>query len=128
LTQTLSGEQLSHEMMLRIMEASQGRKRSVFANPKVRTAVVGLVLPLVILAILVTAFPSHFSWAWPWRQPTIKTQFVRYYPLFQGAAAVLDDQTSLLLSADSFVGSLWEEGGLSPEDFEKAFRKKLVKE
>jgi len=118
----------THEMVLRIMEASKGRKKSIFANPRVRTMIVGLVMPLLVLGILVSAFPNRFSWAWSWRQPTTTSQFVRYYPLFQGASEILDEQTAFLSTTESVAGSLWEEGGLAPEDFEKAFRKKITKE
>jgi len=118
----------SHETVLRIMGASQDRRKSIFYNPKFRTVTLGLVMPLLILAVLVSAFPNYFAWAWAWRKPQVRSQFVRYYPLFQGATEIVQEQGASLLATESFAGSLWEEGGLSPEDFEKTFQRKRLKE
>ena len=47
--------------------------------------------------------------------------FSRYFPLLQGAQEILEEQSSFLQFRDNMNANVWEEGGISPEEFEKTF-------
>ena len=49
---------------------------------------------------------------------------VRYFPLLQGASHIVDEQANWLYYREPVMRSLWEEGGFSPEEFEKTFSPK----
>jgi len=114
---------VSHELALRIVEASEGSGRSTFVaqSRTVWTTVGSLGLLLLLTGTLIWAKPNWFHWMPGIESVPIESRFVRYYPLFHGAVAILEEQSSWIQLRDSFMASLWEEGGLSPEEFERAF-------
>lgn len=49
------------------------------------------------------------------------SQFSRYFPLLQGAQEIVEEQSAFLQFRDNLAANMWEEGGISPEEFEKNF-------
>jgi hypothetical protein len=68
------------------------------------------------------AFPKLFPWFTRFRASQDEALFVRYFPLLQGAAEIVEEESNWLHVREPFMRSVWEEGGLSPEEFEKAFK------
>ncbi len=123
----LPPQKLSNELALRVTEASQARGvRRISRRQMSRVALLASV-PLLLILTLSLSFPGLFPWG-PLLGGAPEVQFVRYYPLLQGAADILEEQSTWLHSGDTLMGSLWEEGGLSPEEFEKTFQVKPSKE
>lgn len=48
--------------------------------------------------------------------------FVRYYPIVHGANELIEEHAYWLLSRSHSQGSVWEEGGMAAEEFEKIFQ------
>jgi hypothetical protein len=113
---------LSHDMALRITEASQAGKRKVLTRARLSQIVIVLAVPALLFATAVVTFPKLFPWFTRFRVSQDESLFARYYPLAQGAAEIVDEQTNWLHVREPFMRSVWEEGGLSPEEFEKAFK------
>jgi Putative zinc-finger len=124
LLKALPAEPIAEDMALRITEASQARKKVLLSRQRISRAVLGLAIPLLGLGTAVVVAPEYFPWLQVLRNPAGEAEFVRYYPLLQGASEILEEQSSWLHSKDSESGSLWEAGGLSPEEFEKTFQMK----
>lgn len=123
LLHSLKPRQTSQELELRIAEASESRR--IFRSSRALSKLVlGLTIPVLLLVGLAVSFPTLFSWVPFISGAGDQTQFARYFPLLQGANDILDEQGNWLHSRDSLTGSLWEEGGMSPEDFEKTFQLK----
>lgn len=115
---------LTNETLLRIAEASNAGKSHRFTAAGVSKAVLLFTVPVLILFWLGVAFPATFPWLSWLRTHKEEAQFVRYYPLLQGATEILDEQGTWLHNREPLMGSVWEEGGLSPEEFEKTFQLK----
>lgn len=114
--------QLSHDMALRIAEASQAGKRAIFSRARLSRVMLFLLVPALLFAGAVVTFPKLFPWFTRFRVSQDESQFVRYFPLLQGATEIVEEQSSWLHAREPFMRSVWEEGGLSPEEFEKTFK------
>lgn len=83
--------------------------------------VLASLVPLVAVVGFFMVFPQHFPFSDLLSRSDDETQFVRFFPLMQGASEIVDEQTSWLHGRDLDGGSLWDEGGISPDEFEKSF-------
>ncbi len=127
LTQTLQFlneinlHEMGHELEFRVLEAAQTGKSTAISRRKVSVTAFLVLVP--IFSILAVAFilPDTFPRLAALFRQNEATQFVRYYPLLQGASEILEEQGTWLHLPEG-MGSLWEEGGLSPEEFEKSFQ------
>lgn len=113
---------LSNETALRITEASDAGRSRRWNRTSVSKAVFWVTAPCLIMLWLGVAFPATFPWLSWLKAHKEEAQLVRYYPLQQGAAEILEEQGAWLHDREPLMGSLWEEGGLSPEEFEKIFQ------
>ena len=123
LLKSLPVRPVSHELALRIVESSEGggRPSRVAQSKAVWTTVGTFGIAILMLGTLVWAKPSWFYWLPGIDSVPVESRFVRYYPLFHGAVAILEEQSNWIGLRDNFMASLWEEGGLSPDEFERAF-------
>lgn len=122
LLKQLPSQEMSHDTLLRVAEASHsGKGEGHHRLAASRWAFLGAV-PLLLLAAALFAFPQLFPAFTQWRVGAGNVSFNRYFPLYQGAAEILEEQASWLFGHEPMTGSLWEEGGLSPEEFEKTFQ------
>jgi hypothetical protein len=115
---------LGNDMALRISEASHsGRARHWISRARVSQLVLFLAVPTLVLAAMFATFPTLFPYSAAQRFPasTDDSQFVKYSPLAQGAAEIVDEQATWLQARQPLMRSVWEEGGLSPDEFEQAF-------
>ena len=119
---------LAHEAALRITEASQAGSKRFVTRARLSRASLLLAFPLLVVIGLSLAFPTLFPLKEWLGHGKDDAHFSRYYPLLQGAAEIIEEQAGWLHDRDSVKGSVWEEGGLSPEEFEKAFQIKGAKE
>lgn len=110
----------SHEMGFQILEAAEAGKRRRNESRRVSRWVLAMSVPLCLLVALVFS-RDYFPWVSYLFNSNDPSQFVRYYPLLQGATEILEEQGAWLHLPEA-MGSLWEEGGLSPEEFEKTFQ------
>lgn len=117
----LPSRPLSHEMALQINQASHPRRPRVITRTRVSRAVLFMAVPLLLFSGTVVLFPKLFPWFTRLRPSSQKDHFVRYFPLLQGASEIIEEQASWLHVRGPFMRSFWEEGGLSPEEFEKTF-------
>ncbi len=117
----LPSRPLSHEMALQINQASHPRRPRVITRARVSRAVLFMAVPLLLFTGTVVLFPKLFPWFTRLRPSSQKDHFVRYFPLLQGASDIIEEQASWLHVRGPFMRSFWEEGGLSPEEFEKTF-------
>lgn len=111
----------SHEMGFQILEAAEAGKRRHHSSRRVSRWVLAVAVPLCLLMALVFSFRGDLPWVSDLFHSNDPSQFVRYYPLLQGATEILEEQGAWL-HLPAAMGSLWEEGGLSPEEFEKTFQ------
>ena len=79
-------------------------------------------VPVLLFGSLVYAFPKYFPWMSYFRQTQQEADFSRYFPLLQGALEIVEEHTNWLHIREPSMRSVWEEGGLSPEEFEKTFQ------
>lgn len=121
---SVTSKPLSHDMSLRITEASQAGKGSLFSRVRVSRLVSLMAVPILIFATAVFSFPTLFPWFYRLRKSHDDASFVRIYPLTQGATEIVEEQANWLHLREPLMRSLWEEGGLSPEEFEKSFQGK----
>ena len=124
---TLPTPGLKPELALRVVEAAEAGRSYGFNKVKFSKKALYFSAPLLIIFAVMMVFPQVFPWMTYLRNREDSSHFVRYFPLLQGAAEVIDEQASWLHMREPMVGSLWEEGGLSPEEFEKTFQKKTGK-
>ncbi len=117
----LPARPLSHEMALQINQASHPRRPRLITRARVSRAVLFLAVPVLLFVGTVVLFPRLFPWFTRLRPSSQKDHFVRYFPLLQGASEIIEEQASWLHVRGPFMRSFWEEGGLSPEEFEKTF-------
>lgn len=115
---------ISGDLALRIMEGCEGAGTPILKRRRVGFALALIGLPLVAAGIIAAVYPRAVARVIAMVEAGARNepQFVRYYPLFHGAAEILEEQGALLQSRETLRGSLWEEGGLSPEEFERAFQ------
>ena len=121
LLNNLPSRELRHEVLLQIVEVAEPKRTGFFSRVGVSFLVLFLTVPLLISASIVFIFPDKFPLVARWVAPKQSAQFVRYYPLLQGANDVVELHVQWLGSRGPVVRSFWEEGGLSPDDFEKNF-------
>jgi len=124
LLHSLPSRPLSHDMALRITEASQAGRTPILSRSRVSRMLIVLAVPTLLFGAAVLSFPTLFPWFNHLRVTPDDSQFVRYYPLLQGAAEIIEEQSNWLHLREPMMRSLWEEGGLSPEEFEKSFQGK----
>lgn len=115
---------ISGDLALRIMETCEGSGTPILRRRRVGMLLAIVGLPLVAAAVIAAVYPRAVTRVIAMVEAGTRNepQFVRFYPLFHGAAEILEAQGSLLESRETLRGSLWEEGGLSPEEFERAFQ------
>lgn len=118
----LPSNELSHDMALRITEASAAGRTHFISSVRVSRTVLFLSIPVLLFFGAASAFPSLFPWYTRWRSGADSANFIRYYPLMQGGAEIVDEHANWLRVRESFTHSMWEEGGMSPDEFEKAFQ------
>lgn len=124
LLRQLQPRALSHEMALRVTEASQAGRRRLLTRARVAGFMLFLAVPALLFGAAVLTFPKLFPWFTRFRASNDESQFVRYFPLLQGGAESVEEQASWLQLREPMLRSVWEEGGLSPEEFEKTFQMK----
>lgn len=115
---------LSHEMALRVTEASHAGRVTWLSRVRVSQMVTFALIPLLVFGAAIYSFPQLFPWFYRFRVAQDESQFVRYFPLLQGATEIIEEQSNWLHVREPMMRSLWEEGGLSPEEFEKSFQGK----
>lgn len=118
--------ELTQDLSQKITEVSESARKGARPLGLSRGAFFTLVPVLLFLGAMLV-FPQVFPWMTYLREMQEENQFVRYFPLLQGATDLIDEQTAWFGQKSPFAGSLWEEGGLSPDEFEKAFQKKSLK-
>ncbi len=112
---------VSHELSLRVAEASLSGKRTWLSSAKVSRATLTTLVPILLILGLAVTFPSVFPWISRFQPNRDESHFVRYFPMLQGAPEIVEEQSAWLQAREPYMRSLWEEGGLSPEEFEKTF-------
>jgi hypothetical protein len=116
--------ELSGDLSQRITEASEKGGVPYFTRERLSRLALLSMVPILLIATFSVVFPNAFPLMSYLQRTGEDAQFVRYFPLLQGALEIVEEQGSLLHSREPFTGSLWEEGGLSPDEFEKTFQKK----
>lgn len=120
MARNLCGPRLAPETAMRIAEACQAGSRRWTARGASRVAfAVGF--PLLLLASASVFFPSVFPWVTRMTASTDQASFVRYFPLLEGASDIVEEHGNWLHLREPAMRSLWEEGGISPDEFEKSF-------
>lgn len=119
---------LSQALSIRVEEACLSGKTSLVSRAKLIRYGSYAAVPLLLMTILFFIFPSVFPWISYLRNYEDESNFNRYFPLLQGASEIIEEQANWLHSREPLSGSLWEEGGMSPEEYEKAFQKKPIEE
>ncbi len=123
---SLQPNRLDSALTMRLEEASLAAKTTFLSKYKWKHALWGAVP--VVLFLFTFLFPSIFPWVSYVRNYEGESNFSRYFPLLQGANEIIDEQANWLHSREPLTGSVWEEGGMSPEEYEKAFQKPSSKE
>ena len=123
---TLPPQPIPPELSLRMTEAAAAGRRPSFSRAVVSRLVLFVAVPILLFGAAVVTFPHLFPWAHLADAPD-ESQFVRYFPLQQGAVEIVEEQSNWLHIREPMMRSLWEEGGLSPEEFEKSFQGKTGK-
>lgn len=122
IARTIGPRPLSHDLALQIVEASEAGKRRFGSRVFVSRMVLIVAVPLLLFATAVTTFPSLFPFVQQWSTSAGNDDLTRYFPLLQGANDLIEEQANWLQLREPFKVSVWEEGGLSPEEFEKSFQ------
>ncbi|MBY0370137.1 zf-HC2 domain-containing protein [bacterium] len=111
---------LTHETALRITEACHAGTRRVSFAKASRVFLVAAV-PLALLVTTALVFPRAFPWLERFKDAASEAKFARYFPLVNGAGEVIEEHANWLHAREPAMRSLWEEGGITPEEFEKNF-------
>ena len=114
----------SSQLESRLVQAMMAGRGSRWTRSRVGFVALFIALPALSLAGAVVMFPDRFPWLRDFAGAAEETRFVRYSPLAQGAADIVEEQANWLNLGEAGARSVWEEGGLSPEEFEKAFQLK----
>lgn len=117
----VSSSGVSHELSLRVAEASVSGKKTWLSRAKISRATLTISVPILLFLGLAVTFPAYFPWISRFQPNRDESHFVRYFPMLQGAGEIIDEQSTWLNAREPYMRSLWEEGGLSPEEFEKTF-------
>ena len=120
----LPSHPMSQEIVLQITEASLTGREALFSRGRLSRVLMTLAVFLLISGGVIASFPQLFPWFYEWRAVNDDSHFVRYFPLFQGASEIVEEQAAWFHVKEPFSRSVWEEGGLSPEEFEKTFQGK----
>ena len=114
---------LNRETSLRITEASLSRSKHQNKRVVVSRVAMGVGALALLFGLMPLAFPQLFGWFDQVAEDD-EAHFSRYYPLLQGAESLVEEQANWLSVREPLSRSVWEEGGLSPEEFEKTFQGK----
>jgi hypothetical protein len=114
---------ISQEASLRFAEACQAGTRR-FSSARVSRYAFLALFPILIFVSCLVMLPGLFPWFSGFRLGTDESQFVRYRPLVEGAGEIIEEHGNWLHVREPAMRSLWEEGGISPEEFEKSFTAK----
>lgn len=90
--------------------------------PKVSVSKLWGVLAVIALIVGLTFYKPSEVFSYFQKNPN--SEFSRYYPLLQGANEIIEEHSHWLVNREPWSSSLWDEGGLSPEEFEKVFPSK----
>ncbi len=116
----LTSKAISHETALRITEACHAGTRRFSSNRASRWAFMALV-PILLFGSAAVLFPEIFPWVSRIRVRSDESSYVRYFPILEGAGEIVEEHGNWLHVREPAMRSLWEEGGISPEEFEKSF-------
>lgn len=122
IARSLPPRPLSHDLALQIVEASERGERRFGSRVFASRLVLFLAVPILLFGTAVTTFPEFFPFVQRLGAHSGSEDFVRYFPLLQGANDIIEEQSNWLRLREPFKVSVWEEGGLSPEEFEKSFQ------
>ncbi len=117
---SIQSRPITVETSLRIAETCQASSRRFSPSVVSRWALLGMVAVLLFGSVAVF-FPSLFPALGRWRLGSNESDFVRYFPMVHGAGEIIEEQGNWLRVREPAMRSLWEEGGISPEEFEKSF-------
>ncbi len=112
------------EISVRIVEASEAGKNVASRPMKFSRAILRYAIPVLAVIFILVVSLKVFPWLSWLQSQSDEKQFVRYFPMSNGAVELIEEQAGWLNSRELRAGSVWEEGGLSPEEFEKSFQKK----
>lgn len=120
LTQQAPLSPLSKEISLRVLEAASS-KSGATRRIALSRALIGIAAVILLISALPFVFPGSFTWM-DRTSDDDDIHFTRYFPLMQGAESLVEEQANWLFVREPLARSVWEEGGLSPEEFEKSFQ------
>jgi len=115
----------SPEFSVRIVEASESGKNLASRPIRFSRTIFVYAIPLLVFGCLLVVAPKLFPSFALFQSRGESKQLVRYFPISKGAMEIIEEQADWLSSREMRAGSVWEEGGLSPEEFEKSFQKKI---
>lgn len=121
LSESISLPALAPETLLHIAEASTSHWNRKISWRRVAWGATAMSCAAAAAVGVFIAFPGVNPLT-RWWNGNDEVQFLRYYPLQQGAQEILEAQAAWLHTRENLRGSMWEEGGLSPEEFEKTFQ------
>lgn len=124
LLQRLPKEGPTAQLELRLMQAAMAGRGSRWTRSRLTFVALFVALPLLSVAGAMAVFPDRFPWLRQLAGAGEEDRFVRYSPLAQGAQDIVEEQANWLNLGEAGARSVWEEGGLSPDEFEKAFQLK----
>ncbi|MBI1861816.1 MAG: zf-HC2 domain-containing protein [Deltaproteobacteria bacterium] len=114
--------EINPDLRDQLLEASKSALRPWRSRAKISRWAMGLTTPVLAAGLFLYLFPEYFPWKDLLTNQDEESQYVRFFPLMHDANEIVDEQTSWLHGRDLRGGSLWEEGGLSSDEFEKAFQ------
>lgn len=123
LLHALPTRSVPHELALQMVDAAQSTRNLFQASRASRFVLVALAVGGALWS-WVMVFPESVPLLSRWSESEYEAQFTPYHPLQQGAVEILEEQSAWLHSRETMMGSLWEEGGLSPDEFERTFQYK----
>ena len=124
----LPAHQVDPALTEKLWRASEAGARPWRSPVKVSMWVFGSAIPVLLMSLFFIISPQYFPWKTLLTSPDDDSKFVRVFPLMRGASEIVDEQIGWLQARDLQGGSLWEEGGISPDDFERIFQSPQVNE